>query len=42
MLAMKGIPLYTIAQIAGHADVKMTQRYAHLCPNHLSDAIAAI
>ena len=42
MLAMKGIPLYTIAQIAGHSDVKMTQRYAHLCPDHLSDAIAAI
>ena len=42
MLAMKGIPLYTIAQIAGHSDVKMTQRYAHLCPDHLSDAISAI
>ena len=30
MLVMKGVPIYTVAQLAGHADVKTTQIYAHL------------
>lgn len=36
---MKGLgSLYELAQILGHTDTKMTQRYAHLSPNHLAKA----
>ena len=38
-LAMKGIDLFTISQLLGHADIKMTQRYAHLAPNHKRIAV---
>ncbi len=33
MLVMKGVPIYTVAQLAGHADVKTTQIYAQLSPD---------
>lgn len=39
MLVMKGVPIYTVAQIAGHADVKTTQIYAHLSPDVKKSAI---
>lgn len=41
-LAMKGIDLYTISQLLGHSDIKMTQRYAHLTPNHKKIAVNMI
>ncbi|WP_150467386.1 site-specific integrase [Francisella sp. SYW-9] len=39
MLVMKGVPIYTVAQLAGHADVKTTQIYAHLSPDVKKSAI---
>lgn len=36
---MQGGNLLTLQKILGHADIKMTLRYAHLSPEHLSDAI---
>ena len=38
-LAMAGVDLYTISKRMGHADIKMTQRYAHLSLGHLADAV---
>lgn len=35
---MKGGSIYTLREILGHTDVKMTQRYAHLSPEHLKGA----
>lgn len=28
-----GTPLYTVSQLLGHSDIKMTMRYAHLAPD---------
>jgi len=38
-LAIRGTPLYTIAELAGHQDLKMTSRYSHLSPDHKRDAV---
>ncbi len=34
-LAQKGIDLYLIAKLAGHKDIRMTQRYSHHCTDSL-------
>lgn len=38
-MVQAGVDLYRVGQILGHADHRMTQRYAHLAPGHLRDAI---
>jgi integrase len=38
-LAMKGVDLLTIAQLLGHSSTRMTERYAHLSPNHKRVAV---
>ena len=38
-LVMKGVPLTTIRDLAGHSTIEMTERYAHLAPSHLKEAI---
>lgn len=38
-LVMAGVDLYTVSKLLGHADIKMTQRYSHLSPGHLADAV---
>ena len=35
---MNGGSILTLQRILGHADIKMTMRYAHLAPDHLQDA----
>ncbi|WP_187985976.1 site-specific integrase [Francisella marina] len=42
MLVMKGVPIYTVAQLAGHSDVKTTQIYAHLSPDVKKSAVDMI
>jgi len=37
-----GRPLPEVATLAGHRDIKMTLRYAHLAPNHLRAWIQAL
>jgi integrase len=41
-LAIQGTPLRTIAELLGHADIRMTLRYAHLSPAHLQEAVEAV
>ncbi|ACR14596.1 site-specific recombinase, phage integrase family [Teredinibacter turnerae T7901] len=36
---MNGGNILTLQKILGHADIKMTMRYAHLAPEHLNEAV---
>jgi hypothetical protein len=38
-LAMKGAPVRAIQEVAGHRDLATTQRYMHLGPSAVADAI---
>jgi len=41
-LVLKGASLQVVAEILGHADMRMTQRYAHLSPEFKATAIALL
>lgn len=41
-LAMNGTPIYTIAKLMGHKTMAMSERYSHLSPGHLQDAIKGL
>lgn len=41
-LVQAGVPLHTVSEVLGHSSMAMTRRYAHLSPEHLSDAIKKI
>ena len=39
LLAIQGTPLYTIAKLMGHKSISMSERYAHLSPDHKKEAV---
>lgn len=41
-LAQRGVSLKAIQDLLGHADLKMTMRYAHLAQNDLREAVAVL
>jgi len=41
-LVMAGIPLNTVRDLLGHADLTTTLRYAHLAPDHRAEAVAML
>ncbi len=41
-LASEGVSMRVVQELLGHADLKMTMRYAHLAPSSLRDAVAVL
>jgi len=41
-LVMNGVPLNTVRDLCGHADLSTTLRYAHLAPEHKAEAVAQL
>ena len=39
---MEGVSLSAVKEILGHADIKTTQRYAHLSPGYLENEIGKL
>ena len=39
-LVVNGIPIFEVSQLLPHVSIQMTERYAHLAPDHLQNAIA--
>ncbi len=38
-LVMNGTPLFEVSKLLRHASIQMTERYAHLAPDHLHNAV---
>jgi integrase len=39
-LVREGVPLYEVSKLLRHSSIQMTERYTHLAPDHLHDAVA--
>ena len=39
---MNATPLFEVSKLRRHASIQMTERYAHLAPDHLHDAVASL
>ena len=37
---MDGVSLYEVSKLLRHSSIKMTERYAHLAPDHLHQVVA--
>lgn len=41
-LVMAGVPLIVVRDLLGHGSIEMTERYAHLAPQHHAQAVQAL
>ncbi|MFC1796073.1 tyrosine-type recombinase/integrase [Pseudomonadota bacterium] len=41
-LVMKGIDIYRVKELLGHGSIEITQRYAHLAPHTLAEAVEVL
>jgi site-specific recombinase XerD len=41
-LVQRGVSLFVVQKLLGHATSVMTMRYAHLAPDHLADAVRVL
>ena len=41
-MAQAGVPMQRIGKVLGHKDLRSTQQYAHLAPEHLREAVAVL
>jgi integrase len=41
-LVQRGVPLQRVQRLLGHKSMRMTERYAHLAPSDLDDAVAVL
>lgn len=41
-LATAGVPLIEIRDLLGHSTIQMTEKYAHLCPARVRDAVSVL
>jgi len=41
-LVMKGVDLYVLKELLGHSTIEMTERYAHLAPSAMKEAVALL
>src|SRR5712672_596886 len=41
-LVQRGVSLFKVQELLGHADTRMTQKYAKLDPRRVADEVAAI
>jgi hypothetical protein len=39
---MQGVDLYAVGQLLGHKTPRMTQRYAHLSPKYMAEAVSKL
>lgn len=41
-LVSSGVPLYTVKTLLGHSTISLTERYAHLAPEHCEQAVKVL
>lgn len=41
-LVQAGVSIYKVQKFLGHSDIRMTERYAHLAPSDLDEAVTAL